>query len=586
MNNTRFHLSSLQFPKPGEGQRFLLLSILIGIFSGLLVVCFHIAIDSITWYGLENPNGRSRIFLVALPAVAALVAVVLIRFWFPGAKGSGVVDTKAAIYISDGHVPFSAVFGKFLACAISIGGGNSLGPEDPSLHMGAGVASQLGRVFHLSRDKMRLIAPVGAAAGLAAAFNTPISAVLFVIEEIVADWSGGVLGSIVLAAVSAAVVVRWFLGGHPLFTVPDFELTHPSELLVYALIGVAGGFLSVAFVRAIEKMRRALARLPKQSELFLPPLAGLIVGLCGIWLPQVMGAGYGAIDSALHDRFAWKILLLLAGVKMLVTLLCFSAKTPGGMFAPTLFAGAMIGGGIGGFAQLHWPFPTSQTGAYVLVGMGTFFAGVFRAPMTSIFMTFEVSASYVIILPVMISNTIAYLISRQLQKTPFFTMIAAEEGQYLPSLEEQREATDLRVENAMTAPPKSIFAATTPVAQVLAAARRSGFAIVTRREGEWSIVSAKELESALEAGLGDRPLSQVVSLEPLPRLYRDLTLDAALKLLGSHPFLPVSSRRRPFRLIGTVALDDIHRAYGVRPPQAAARQQEEPLRDTTLSTAE
>ncbi|HWE00333.1 MAG TPA: chloride channel protein, partial [Bryobacteraceae bacterium] len=151
MNKARFHLSSLQLPKPGEGQRFLLLSILIGIFSGLLVVCFHIAIDSITWFGLENPEGRSRIFLIALPAVGALVSVLLIRFWFPGAKGSGVVDTKAAIYISDGHVPFSAVFGKFLACAISIGSGNSLGPEDPSLHMGAGVASQLGRVFQLSR---------------------------------------------------------------------------------------------------------------------------------------------------------------------------------------------------------------------------------------------------------------------------------------------------------------------------------------------------------------------------------------------------------------------------------------------------
>jgi CIC family chloride channel protein len=574
MNRSRFHLSSLQLPKPSEGQRFLLLSILIGIFSGLLVVCFHIAIDSITWFGLENPAGRSRVFLIALPAAGALVSVLLIRFWFPGAKGSGVVDTKAAIYISDGHVPVSAVFGKFLACAISIGSGNSLGPEDPSLHMGAGVASQLGRVFQLSRDKMRLIAPVGAAAGLAAAFNTPISAVLFVIEEIVADWSGGVLGSIVLAAVSAAVVVRWFLGSHPLFAVPDFELTHPSELLVYALIGVAGGFISVGFIKAVRALRERIAKLPRKSEWFLPPVAGLIVGITGVWLPQVMGAGYGAIDSALHDRFAWKILLLLAGVKLLVTLFCFSAKTPGGMFAPTLFAGAMIGGGIGGFAQLHWPFPTSQTGAYVLVGMGTFFAGVFRAPMTSIFMTFEVSASYVIILPVMISNTIAYLISRQLQKTPFFTMLAAEEGQYLPSLEEQRETVDLRVENAMASPPKTIFAANAPVAQVLAGMRESGFAIITRREGEWSVASLKEVESAFDAGLGDRPLSQVVSLEPLPRLYRDLTLDAALKLLHGNPFLPVSSRRRPFRLIGTVALDDIHRAYGVQQPQISAEHEE------------
>jgi CBS domain-containing protein len=186
----------------------------------------------------------------------------------------------------------------------------------------------------------------------------------------------------------------------------------------------------------------------------------------------------------------------------------------------------------------------------------------------------ELQPAYVIILPVMISNIIACLISRQLQKTPFFTMLAAEEGQYLPSLEEQRETVDLRVENAMAPPPKTIFAANAPVAQVLAGMRESGFAIITRREGEWSVASLKEVESAFDAGLGDRPLSQVVSLEPLPRLYRDLTLDAALKLLHGNPFLPVSSRRRPFRLIGTVALEDIHRAYGVQQPPISAEREE------------
>jgi CIC family chloride channel protein len=522
-----------------------------------------VAIETITWFGLENPNGQSRIFLVALPALGALGSVLLIRYRFKGAKGSGVVDTKAAIYISDGYVPFNAVIGKFLACAISIGSGNSLGPEDPSLHMGAGVASKLGRTFRLSRDQMRLIAPVGAAAGLAAAFNTPISAVLFVIEEIVASWSGGVLGSIVLSAVSATVVVRWFLGNHPLFTVPDFELTHPSELAVYAAIGVAGGLLSVVFVRAVERLRVKLEHVPKRFEIYFPPVAGLIVGFTGLWLPQVMGAGYGAIDSALHDRYAWKVLLLLAGVKLLVTLLCFSAKTPGGMFAPTLFAGAMIGGGIGALAQTHWPFPTSAAGAYVLAGMGTFFAGVFRAPMTSIFMVFEVSASYVIILPVMISNTIAYLISRRLQPTPFFTMLAAEEGQYLPSLEAQRETSDLRVEAAMSVPPPPVATPDILVARAIEQAGERPWIVVARTEGEWACLRRDDLETAIDAGLAGRPVGEVISMETLPRLYRDQSLDTAMKNLGTHPFLPVSSRRRPFRLIGTVSLEDIHRAYGV-----------------------
>ncbi len=549
----------------GETQRFLLLSILIGIFAGLLVVCFHIAIDAITWASLETPAGRNRFATVVIPALGALVSVFFISRVFRAAHGSGVTETKAAVYISDGYVPFSAVIGKFIACALSIGTGNSLGPEDPSLHMGAGVASTLGRAFDLSRDRMRLIAPVGAAAGLAAAFNTPIAAVLFVIEEVVAGWSAGVLGSIVLSAVSAVVVVRWFLGNQPLFLVPQFELTHASELIVYAGIGVAGGLLSVGFVRAVRLLRRGTSRLPQRLRYVQPVVAGLLVGTAGVWFPQVMGAGYGAIDAALHNRFPWNMLIALGLVKMAATLLCFGARTPGGMFAPTLFTGAMIGGGLGGLAQLHWPFPTSAASAYVLVGMGTFFAGVFRAPMTSIFMVFEVSASYVIILPVMIANTIAYLISRRLQPVPFFTMLGAAEGLELPSLEQQREAAPLRVEDAMSPAPSAVFAKDTTVASALEKIGDGGCAVVETGEGEWAYVGAAALKAADPASA----LAGAASLEPLPRVYRDLSLDAAMRRLGPHPFLPVSSRRRPYRLIGIVTLEDMLRAYGASTRRSA-----------------
>ncbi len=491
----------------GETQRFLLLSIIIGVSAGLVIVCFHIAIDAATWISVDY----SRWLRLISPAVGGFAALLIVSLIFRQARGSGVTDTKAAVYISDGHVPTSAVVGKFVACSASIGMGNPLGPEDPSLHMGAGVASYLGRRFGLTRDRMRLIAPVGAAAGLAAAFNTPITGVLFVIEEIVAGWSAGVLGSILLASVSAVVVERWFLGSQPLFLVPEFQLTHASELALHAAIGVCGGLLSAGLVKAIIGLRKRLGHLPRRALLGLPVAAGLLVGTTGIWLPQVMGPGYDSIDGALHNRFGWQMLLALGFAKAILTMLCFSARTPGGMFAPTLFMGAMIGGGIGALAQTYWPAPTSPTSAYVLVGMGTFFAGVFRAPMTSIFMIFEVSASYVIILPVMIANTIAYLISRQLQRTPFFTLLAADEGFDLPSTEEQRETTHLRVEDAMSPP-----------------------------QAEVAAVSANA------------------------RLYPDVPLEAALSLLALSPVLPVVTRTRPHRIVGTLTLEDVHRAYGLQ----------------------
>ena len=164
----------------------------------------------------------------------------------------------------------------------------------------------------------------------------------------------------------------------------------------------------------------------------LPPVAGLLIGAIGVWRPEILGAGYEAIDGALHGRFPWHILILLGLLKMLGSSMCFSAGTPGGMFAPTLFVGAMVGGGLGGLAHLYSPFPTSSAGAYVLVGMGTFFAGVFRAPMTSVFMVFEVSASYVIILPVMIANTVSFLVSRRLQGESLFQIAAEQDGLNLP----------------------------------------------------------------------------------------------------------------------------------------------------------
>jgi CIC family chloride channel protein len=499
-------------PRVTDTQRFLLLSICIGVFAGLLVVCFHYAIDLVSWIALGTPVGASKVATVVAPALGGGLAAMLVLLLFQEAAGSGLSHTKAALYISDGYVPFSTVLAKFVACATSIGSGNSLGPEDPALQMGAGVASRLGRAFHLPKEHLRLIVPVGAAAGIAAAFNTPITAVLFVMEEVIGSWNASVLGSIVLSAVSAVVVGRWFLGDDPLFRVPDFALTHPSELGLYALVGLIAGLLGTAFVRLLGSLRGRLTDSGSGPRLLQPFIAGAIVGATGLVLPQVMGAGYGSIDSALHDQFGWRLLAVLALVKMLVTAVCFATGTPGGMFAPTLFVGAMLGGSIGALAQLYWPLPTSAPGAYVLVGMGTFFAAVFRAPMTSVFMVFEVSASYVIILPVMLANLVAYLVARKLNPVTFFEMVAAQDGLQLPSHERQRDTRTLRVEDAM-------------------------------RPAD------------------DRAYSP--GLAPSPALHPDQPLDTALRLFGRRRVLPVVSRQDATRVLAELRLEDALRAYGI-----------------------
>ncbi|MDZ7640142.1 MAG: chloride channel protein [Bryobacterales bacterium] len=560
-----FNASAIPVPQIGSAQRFLLLSILIGVFSGLLVVCFHFLIEFVSWSTLGVPAGESFVFTLLFPPFGAFVSVLLIREVFPLAGGSGINNTKAAIYVSDGYVPLQSVLGKLMACSISIGSGNSLGPEDPALQMGAGVASYIGRSFRLAKEHMRLIAPVGAAAGVAAAFNTPITAVLLVIEEVIGSWNAGVLGSIVLSAVSAVVVSRSFLGDQPLFRVPEFEFRDPIELVAYAVMGVAGGFVSVAFVRILVGIRERLAELPSWRHYALPAVAGFLVGCIGLGLPGVMGAGYESMDSALHDEFGWRLLLLLCLAKFVATVLCFGAGTPGGMFAPTLFMGATLGGGIGLLIGNIPGMPQVSGSAYVLVGMGTLFAGIFRAPMTSIFMVFEVSASYVIILPVMIANTIAYLISRSFLPEPFFELVARQEGLDLPSNEEQRERESLHVEDAMSRTRRSLSWDST-VAASLESIRQADvpYALVSTRHAVWASVSLAAVERAVDQGKGEQTLAEAFALTDLPRLYMDLSLDDALRKLSKVPILPIVSRARPDQLLGSITLIDVHRAFGIK----------------------
>ncbi len=543
-----------------EEQFFLLLAVLIGIAAGLSVVCFRLCIDFLRLKLLGSGLQPSvpRVFLA--PMLTGLVIAFLVIRFFPRARGSGVNQTKAALYIYDGYIPVVTVIGKFITSALAIGSGQSLGPEDPSLQIGAGLASALGRRLKLSREKLRLIAPVGAAAGLAAAFNAPITAVLFVIEEVIGRWTAGILGAVVLSAISAAVVERWFLGDEPLFHVPAYHLEHVGELGAYASLGVIGGFASLAFVKYIGYLRPRLRQLPSWTQYFQPAAAGLLIGFIGIKFPQVMGAGYTYIDQAMHEQYTWQILAILGVLKIVSTGLSFTSGTPGGLFAPTLFMGAMIGGAVGMAERQIVPHLAIPVGAYALVGMGTLFAGILRAPMTSVFMIMEVSGNYSIIVPVIISNAIAYFISRTFQPTPIFDLLSRQDGLELPSLEEEREVPLLRVEDAMRPPVGQILKANMPLREAQEQVRGSSqeFLVVGLGGEDWAGISRAKLLDLIPNS--EVRLSQVVT-GTIPYLHPDHPLDTALRVMGEWPLLPVVHRANLQRLLGVVSLDDVMRAY-------------------------
>jgi CIC family chloride channel protein len=546
---------------------FLILCVFIGIFSGLAVVCFRLAIDW-THLALLGPLPQSHSWrLFTVPAVAGLVVAVLVMHVFPGIRGSGVNQTKSALYIFNGFIPFRTAVGKFICAGLAIGSGQSLGPEDPSLQIGAGIASALGRQLEISREKLRLMAPVGAAAGLAAAFNAPISAVLFVIEEVIGRWSAGILGSVVLSAVASVVVVRSFLGSEPLFRIPLTTFKRPSELLAYAVLGLVGGLASVAFAKSVGYLRPRLKALPQWTHYFQPSMAGLLVGFIGFFgFPQVMGAGYDSMDQAMHGQYAWKILAMLALLKIVATTISFVSGTPGGMFAPTLFVGAMLGGAVGDLERFYFPHLTGSTGTYVLVGMGVLFAGFLRVPMTSVFMVLEVSGNYEIIVPVIVANTFAYVVSRWLQPVPIFDLLTRQDGLILPSLEEEREETILRVEDAMLSAPPVILNAQDYVDANFHRVQNSAEAafLVRMHPSGWSTVTREQLQRFYREGKGELTLASVLPAQSLPSLYPDLPLDSALRYVNDYLLIPVVNRADSKRLEGVVSRDSVFKKYGSR----------------------
>ena len=516
-----------------EAQRFLLLAVLIGVCTGLVIVCFHAAIELVD-FAVHDTN-TAVAFRVLWPALGAALAALIVHA-SPTSGGSGIVQTKSALYVSDGHIPFAAVPGKFAACVLSIGTGTPLGPEDPALLMGAGIASRLGRLFGLTRQTMRLIAPTGAAAGIAAAFNTPITGVLFVLEEVVAGFDAAVLGSIVLAAVASVVTSRLFLGESPLFSVPEVAaITDPREVLVYVALGLTAGVFATVYVRGMDLVRYRFGAVHLRPGVG-PLAAGLIVGGVGLAWPEVLGTGYRAMDAALHGQYAWSTMATLALVKMGVAGVAFGAGTPGGLFAPTLFLGVMLGGAFGGLVPQVWPSATGPHAMFVLAGMAGVFAGVFRAPMTAVFMAFELSGTAAGIVPAMITSTLGFVVARQLHRQSILDLVAQHEGAALPSARLVRDERPLHVEDVMSAPPRNGSAP---------------LRVTHRPHGGWVLLQ------------GEAPdVAQARVLEPV---YPDELLDVALRRLARAPLVPVISRLDESRLLGVVTYEDVRRAYGLAP---------------------
>lgn len=554
---------------PTEAQRTFGVTLIAGGICGLIAVAFHsviVAADALLISRAQRAPWPGWLVLTLLcPALGGLLSGIALARAFPAARGSGIPQVKAAYAVRTERIRLRDGVAKFAICALQLGSGASLGREGPTVHMCAAVASALGRWFALSPRSVRRLLPVGAAAGVAAAFNAPIAAVTFTVEEIVGKLDQTVLAGVVVAAALAAVIEHSILGSHPIFALARVGgLDDARSLALYALLGTVAGFASLAFSRSLLGLRAWFERAPAPVWM-RPAVGGLATGACavtGLALVRsegIAGGGYPQLSLALNGALPLATLLVLGVLKLGSTAFSYSSGGAGGIFAPVLFIGAMLGGAVGVLDAAA--FGHAQLGSFALVGMGALFAGVMRAPITSVLIVFEMTGGYGLVLPLMITNTLAYMVARRFDSESLYDALLKQDGVHLvPDKESTAQLELLRVEQAMTADVFTLGASLS-AEQGLAALERTPHSIspVVDDAGRCSgLISIARLRRVVAEGGRSTPLAELVRLREYVRP-DDPLIRAVVRMnaIGTR-HLPVVAEGEP-TLLGLITMSDVFR---------------------------
>ena len=564
---------SLRFV-PKESQRVFILTLVVGALCGLAAVAFHLSILKAESFLIDNalaaPNGNWIWLTVLTPVLGGLLSGVLLAYVVPGARGSGIPQVKIAYEIKGGRLPFRDAIGKFLVGVLQIGSGASLGREGPTVHICAGIASWLGKTSALSQKNLRRLLPVGAAAGIAAAFNAPIAAVTFTIEEVVGDLDQTVLSGVIVAAAIAAAIERSILGEHPVLTVTqNYGLHYASSLVLYAALGIAAAFVSLFFTESLIKLREWFGDLKRFPVWARPSIGGAVTGILAVaaiyffQIGGINGAGYDTLSLALSGSLAFKVMAVLCVFKIASTVFSYSSGGAGGIFAPALFIGAMLGGMFGFLDVNLLNHPNSETGAFALVGMGAVFAGVIRAPMTSVLIIFEMTGSYGLILPLMIANMTAYVIAKRIRPTAIYEALLEQDGIFLPHRDKtpKHALEQITVEEAMTENVYALSAKITIAAAIEKTAQYdfAMFPIVDENLACVGTITKARLERNLVEKRGAQLIGEIADAVKL--VHPDYSLSRAIVRMNQARAIKIMviERGESKKLLGILTMSDIVR---------------------------
>lgn len=561
-------------------------SVIVGTGAGLGAVLFRYLIEAVQWVGYQwapaVTGALGRAYVVIVPALGGLLVGLLVYHFAREAKGHGVPEVMEAVALRGGRIrPVVAVV-KSLASSLSIGSGGSVGREGPIVQIGSALGSAVGQAFQLSDERLRNLVACGAAGGIAATFNAPIAGVVFAIEVILGEFSVAYFSTVVISAVTSSVIGQAVFGDVPAFPLStEYHINTIWEYGLYPFLGVLAALIGVLFVRVLYASEDLFKAWKSVPEWFQPAVGGALLGLLALgyplvtplsWdvLPQIFNVGYEVINESLQGEVVLGFVILLLFLKLLATALTLGSGGSGGVFAPSLFMGAMLGAGFGiVVGQIPW-FETAPAGAYALVGMAAVFAASAQAPMTAILILFELTGDYRIMLPLMLTVVISTLLARKwMKRESIYTLKLSRRGVRLQAGRDIDVLEGIQVAEVM-APDVSTLdhdVSIVTFSEILNRRQYRGFPVIDEEGKLWGIVTDTDLEKAIQVNTPRRTKVTEIGtpFEELVVTYPDETLGRVLLKMGPRGLsrLPVVSRSDPRELLGLIGRQDVIRAYNV-----------------------
>ena len=565
-------LFSLSELKTNEHTIMAVLAVVVGLAGGLGAVGFRYLIDFFQNLAYGSSEELLNVVLelswylkVWVPAAGGLVVGPLVYFFAREAKGHGVPEVMEAVALKGGVIRKRVVFVKTLASAISISTGGSVGREGPIVQIGSAIGSTLGQMLKVSQDRMRALVGCGAAAGIAATFNAPIAGSMFALEVVLGEFGLATFSPIVISSVVATAVSRAFLGDIPAFIVPAYELVSAWEFPMYFVLGLFCAVAGVTFTKVLYLVEDLFDDF-KFPEYLKAIIGGMILGAGGLFFPQILGVGYGAIDLALMQNLVWWLFLVLVVVKILATSITIGSGGSGGIFAPSLFMGAMAGGFFGVVVHQLFPTVTASPGAYSIVGMGAVVSATTHGPLAAILILFEMTGNYKIILPLMLSCIVATIFAGQLMKESIYTLKLARRGIDIREGKEVNVLKSMFVKDVMNRDVETIAegSAWVEMTDKISKSKFNSFPVLNGENKLSGILSFNDYHEAIfDEDLKHLVVAKDLASENVMTVSVDDNLYAALEKISRKDFstMPVVSPDDPAELVGIVTRRDIIGAY-------------------------